>query len=92
MQKISALAIHTESLELSFTLFVKSQKFDQKFDFVEIFSKTKNILRLELTRKQFSTRWLKNIDTHFLHVKDLSRKDSSNLVKKSRALIGQIFI
>jgi hypothetical protein len=64
-QKIIALALHTESLELGSAPPVKYRKFERKIDFWEIFSKTKKILRIKMTRKKISTRWLKNIDTHF---------------------------
>jgi hypothetical protein len=39
--------------------------------FLEKTSKTKKNLHLKMTRKQFSTRWLENIDTHFWLLKFL---------------------
>jgi hypothetical protein len=63
--KISLLALNTASLELDSGLPVKSRKIDQKINFFRKFLKSKKILTFKMTRKKFSTRKLKKIDTHF---------------------------
>ena len=68
-QKISALALHTESRELSLALPVKSRKFNWKINFFEKFYKKKPYSKNDQNKILY--KMAQNIDTYFWLLKFL---------------------